>query len=91
MTPTRQRCKFCPCWDDHCSDGPDDCPEKNTIRVGDWVKDGLQRGRVTGEGFLTNRDLPTWVVDLGGGKKGYMLKDQAEPIEFAGVEPPEDA
>jgi len=51
------------------------------FKKGDWITDGLVRGKITGTGTITNQNIPVYKVDFGDGETGVIIKDQAEPFK----------
>jgi len=46
------------------------------IQIGDFIKDGVNRGWATGSGTIGN-NIPVWVCEDGSGEQFLMLKDQS--------------
>lgn len=58
---------------------------RGEVRIGDWVRDadlpGVS-GLVLGEGTLTRRRWPCWLITLPDGRQGIIMKGNAQILGF---------
>ncbi|MFH2076168.1 MAG: hypothetical protein ABIJ57_12620 [Pseudomonadota bacterium] len=48
-----------------------------TVELGDWIKTGIMRGKIVGEGKI-GKKVESWIVDIGGGRIEPVPKGAAE-------------